>query len=139
MKTNLLLLALLATSCAKKTSTFESISTRDSSATVTLPTRSTSIITQPCDSLGLRPFEMFQVVGRDTLRIIGYRDRIVTEYITTGDTATQTAKTETTKSEAVRTVQVVPKWAWWLLAINAAQMAWWLLRKRVYAFLKGIV
>ena len=138
MKTNLLLLALLATSCAKKTSTFESISTRDSSATVTLPTRSTSIITQPCDSLGLRPFEMFQVVGRDTLRIIGYRDRIVTEYITIGDTSTQTAKTDTTKSATVKTIEVVPKWAWWLLAINALQIAWWLLRKRVYAFLNKL-
>jgi hypothetical protein len=138
MKTNLLLIALLATSCAKKTSTFEQTSTRDSSATVTLPTRSTSIITQPCDSLGLRPFEVFQVVGRDTLRIIGYRDRIVTEYITTGDTSTQTAATEVTKSETVRTVEVVPKWAWWLLAINAVQVAWFLLRKRIFTFLNNL-
>lgn len=134
----LILAALLATSCAKKTSTFESVSTRDSSATVTLPTRSTSIITQPCDSLGLRPFEIFQVVGRDTLRIIGYRDRIVTEYITTGDTLTQTELTETTKSETVRTVEVVPKWAWWLLAINAVQVAWFLLRKRIFTFLNNL-
>jgi hypothetical protein len=81
---------------------------------------------------------VFQVVGRDTLRIIGYRDRIVTEYITTGDTSTQTELTNTTKSATVRTVQVVPKWAWWLLAINAAQVAWWLLRKRVYAFLNNL-
>ena len=138
MKTNLILIALLATSCAKKTSTFEQVSTRDSSATVTLPTRSTSIITQPCDSLGLRPFEVFQVVGRDTLRIIGYRDRIVTEYITTGDTSSKSAATEVTQSETVRTVQVVPKWAWWLLAINAAQVAWWLLRKRIYSFLNNL-
>lgn len=139
MRTALIITALLATSCAKKTSTFEQTSSRDSSATVTLPTRSTSIITQPCDSLGLRPFEVFQVVGRDTLRIIGYRDRIVTEYITTGDTSTQTATTDTTKSASVKTIKFVPKWAYWLLALNALQVAWWLLRKRVYAFLNGIV
>ena len=138
MRTALIITTLLATSCAKKTSTFESVSTRDSSATVTLPTRSTSIITQPCDSLGLRPFEVFQVVGRDTLRIIGYRDRIVTEYITTGDTSTQTAKTDTTKSETVKTIEVVPKWAWWMLAINAAQVAWFLLRKQVFRFLNQL-
>ena len=138
MKTNLLLIALLATSCAKKTSTFESASTRDSSATVTLPTRSTSIITQPCDSLGLRPFEINQVVGRDTLRLVGYRDRIVTEYITTGDTSIKSAKTDTTKSATVRTVEVVPKWAWWLLALNAAQVAWFLLRKRIFTFLNNL-
>jgi hypothetical protein len=82
---------------------------------------------------------VFQVVGRDTLRIIGHRDRIVTEYITIGDTSTQTAKTETTKSATVKTIEVVPKWAWWLLAMNLLQLAWWLLRKRVYAFLNGIV
>jgi hypothetical protein len=138
MKTALIITALLATSCAKKTSTFEQVSTRDSSATVTLPTRSTSIITQPCDSLGLRPFEVFQVVGRDTLRIIGYRDRIVTEYITTGDTSIKSAKTETTKSATVKTIEVVPKWAWWMLAINAVQVAWFLLRKRFYSFLNNL-
>ena len=137
MKHAIILLALFATSCAKKTSTFEQTSTRDSSATVTLPTRSTSIITQPCDSLGLRPFELFQVVGRDTLRIIGYRDRIVTEYIHLGDTSTQTETTEVTQSETVRTVQVVPKWAWWLLLLNALQVAWFLLKSRFYTFLNN--
>jgi hypothetical protein len=81
---------------------------------------------------------VFQVVGRDTLRIIGYRDRIVTEYITTGDTSTQTAKTDTTKSETVKTIEVVPKWAWWMLAINAAQVAWFLLRKQVFRFLNQL-
>lgn len=137
MKHALILLALFATSCAKKTSTFEQTSTRDSSATVTLPTRSTSIITQPCDSLGLRPFEVFQVVGRDTLRIIGYRDRIVTEYITLSDTSSNTLTKQIEKSTETMTIQVVPKWAWWLLLLNAFQVAWFLLKNRFYTFLNN--
>lgn len=137
MKHAIIIIALFATSCSKKTSTMQTTSTRDSSATVTLPTRSTSIITQPCDSLGLRPFELFQVVGRDTLRIIGYRDRIVTEYIHLGDTSSNTLTKQTKKSNETLTIQVVPKWAWWLLLLNALQVAWFLLKGKFYTFLNN--
>lgn len=129
----IILLATLASACAKKTSTFSRVVTRDSTATVTLPARSTSIISDPCDSMGLRPFEITQVVGRDTLKLIGYRDRIVTEYITPGDTSTKLSLTD--KSESVKTIPktVTPKWAWLSFGINCGvllgMLLYFLIRK----------
>ena len=138
MKQTIILLALLATSCAKKTSTFESTSTRDSTATVTLPTRSTSIIAQPCDSNGMpRKWEISQSVGRGMITVKSDEKGISVMAESPGDTATNVNKSQSKKEVITKIVTKYPDLFWVLVVINAVQIAWYLLRKRFYAFLNN--
>jgi uncharacterized protein (DUF2252 family) len=87
----------------------------------------------------LRKWEISQSVGRGMITVKSDEKGISVTAESPGDTATNVNKSKSKKETITKIIEVTPDWAWLLLTLNAVQLAWWLLRKRVYAFLNGIV
>ena len=101
---------------------------------VTLPTRSITIIKEPCKDSVLQPINQTITSGGVTATITSNNGAIQIETSTpqinntTSDSTTSHASVEI--KEVTITKKVTPKWAWYSLMVNAL-LTLWLLRKPI--------
>lgn len=133
-----LLAALVLVSCNRKATTEITTSTRDSIATVTLPTRSTSIISEPCDSNGMpRKWEVEYTIANTKVNVKSDEKGISVTADSKGDTSSKVSKSETSKSESVKTIYKTSQFDWWLRIIAAVYIVWLVARKRIFNILNN--